>query len=210
MHKSLSTQAQLSLETEVSADGMIGLRDVLNKNKHENDARISFNAILVKAAALSLRKHPAVNSTVDGEVIKIWKQIHVGLAVDLGDGLIVPKIRFADTKTIAGISIEIEKLVEKAKSKSLGLDDIQHGTFTITNLGAWGVDHFTPIINFPESAILGVGRIVEKPCVVEGEVVIAPRIALSLTFDHRIINGVPAAAFFKTLTEMIEEPRLML
>lgn len=210
MHKSLSTQAQLSLATEASAAGMIAFRSLMNEIKTEAGAKISFNAILVKAVALALRKHPIANSTVDGDVIKIWKQIHVGLAVDLGDGLIVPKVRFADTKTIADISLEIEELVEKAKNKSLGLDDIQGGTFTITNLGAWGVDHFTPIVNFPESAILGVGRIIEKPCVDKGKVVIEPRIGLSLSFDHRIIDGAPAAGFFKTLRQMIEEPRLML
>ncbi len=210
MHNSLSTQAQLTLTSEVSAAGMVAIRKFLNETKGSEEAKVSYNAILVKAAARALRKHPMVNATVDGDVIKIWNEIHVGLAVDLGDGLIVPKVRYADTKGIVDISSDIAAVVEKAKNKELGPDDMQAGTFTITNLGAWGVDHFTPIVNFPESAILGVGRMVDKPCVVDGEVVIQPQLGLSLTFDHRIIDGAPAATFFQTLCKMVEDPRLML
>ena len=210
MHNSLSTQAQLTLETEVSAMGMMAIRRFLNEIRGENEVKVSYNAILVKAVAVALRKHPMINSSVDGDVVKIWKEIHVGLAMELGGGLIVPKVRFADTKSIGDISSEIMELAEKGKNKAFGPDDMQGGTFTITNLGAWGVDHFTPIVNFPESAILGVGRMVDKPCVVDGEVKVETRLNLSLTFDHRIIDGVPAATFLKTLTQMVEEPRLML
>lgn len=210
MHNSLSTQAQLTLTSEVSAAGMVAIRKFLNETKGAEEAKVSYNAILVKAAARALRKHPMVNATVDGDVIKIWNEIHVGLAVDLGAGLIVPKVRYADTKGIVDISSDIAAVVEKAKNNELGPDDMQAGTFTITNLGAWGVDHFTPIVNFPESAILGVGRMVDKPCVVDGEIVIQPRLGLSLTFDHRIIDGAPAATFFQTLCKMVEDPRLML
>jgi pyruvate dehydrogenase E2 component (dihydrolipoamide acetyltransferase) len=207
LHNSLSTQAQLTLETEASAMGMVGLRSFF---KTADSTKVSYNAILVKAVARSLRKHPRLNAMVDGDIVKVWNEIHVGLAMDLGDGLIVPKVRCADTKSIVDLSAEIAALMEKARNKGLGPDDLQGGTFTITNLGAWGVDHFTPIVNFPESAILGVGRMVDKPWVVDGEVKIETRVCLSLTFDHRIIDGAPAAAFFKTLTQMIEEPRLML
>jgi pyruvate/2-oxoglutarate dehydrogenase complex dihydrolipoamide acyltransferase (E2) component len=210
MHNSLSAQAQLTLETEVSAMGMMAIRRFLNEIRGENEVKVSYNAILVKAVAVALRKHPMINSSVDGDVVKIWKEIHVGLAMELGGGLIVPKVRFADTKSIGDISSEIMELAEKGKNKAFGPDDMQGGTFTITNLGAWGVDHFTPIVNFPESAILGVGRMVDKPCVVDGEVKVETRLNLSLTFDHRIIDGVPAATFLKTLTQMVEEPRLML
>ena len=210
MHNSLSTQAQLTIETEVSAMGMISIRKFLNEMIGEKEVKISYNAILVKAVARALRKHMMINSVVDGDVIKVWNEIHVGLAMDLGDGLIVPKIRYADTKSMADISAELYELVDKAKNKTLGPDDMQAGTFTITNLGSWGIDHFTPIVNFPESAILGVGRMIEKPWVVNGEMVIQTRLGLSLSFDHRIIDGAPAATFLKTLSQMIEEPRLML
>ncbi|WP_457552204.1 dihydrolipoamide acetyltransferase family protein [Desulfobacula sp.] len=210
MHLSLNTQAQLTLQTEASAKGMQDFRNRINKILDSDKTKISYNAIIIKAVALALRQHPKVNSSVDGEMIKVWKQIHVGAAMDVGKGLIVPKIRNADTKSIMTIAKEMDQLVDKAKQNALSLDELQSGTFTITNLGAWGIDHFTPIVNFPESAILGLGRIVEKPWVKNSEVVVEPRIALSLTFDHRIIDGAPGAMFLKTLTRMIEEPLLML
>jgi len=210
MHLSLNTQAQLTLQTEASAKRMQGLRHRMNKRLNPDETKISYNAIIIKAVALALRQHPRINSSVDKEMIKVWKQVHVGVAMDVGKGLIVPKIRNADTKPVMTIAKELDQLVDKAKQNALTLDELQGGTFTITNLGAWGVDHFTPIVNFPESAILGLGRIVEKPWVENSEVVVEPRIALSLTFDHRIIDGAPGAMFLKTLTSMIEEPLLML
>jgi len=210
MHLSLSTQAQLTLQTDASARGMQDYRKRVNKILDADETKVSYNAIIVKAVAMALRQHPNVNASVDGEVIKVWKQVHVGVAMNLGRGLIVPKIRKADTKSITAIATELGQLVDKAKNNTLSLDDLQGGTFTITNLGAWGVDHFTPIVNFPESAILGLGRIVDKPWVKNSEVVVDPRIGLSLTFDHRIIDGTPGAMFLKTLTRMIEEPLLML
>ncbi|RLC04745.1 MAG: 2-oxo acid dehydrogenase subunit E2 [Deltaproteobacteria bacterium] len=210
MHLSLSTQAQLTLQTEASAKGMQTVRNCRNTILDPGETKISYNAIIIKAVAMALRQHPTMNASVDGDVINVWKQVHVGLAMDLGNGLIVPKIRNADTLSIMAIAKELGQLVEKAKQNSLLPDDLQGGTFTITNLGAWGVDHFTPIVNFPESAILGLGRIVEKPWVKNNEVVVDPRISLSLTFDHRIIDGAPGAMFLKTLTQMIEDPLLML
>jgi pyruvate dehydrogenase complex dihydrolipoamide acetyltransferase long form len=210
MHLSLSTQAQLTLQTDASAKGMQRFREKVNTILGPDETKVSYNAIIIKAVALALRQHPNINASVDGEVITVWNQIHVGVAMDVGNGLIVPKIRKADTKSIRAIATELGQLVDKAKNKTLLLDDLQNGTFTITNLGAWGVDHFTPIVNFPESAILGLGRIVEKPCVKNSKVVVEPRIGLSLTFDHRIIDGAPGAMFLKTLTQMIEEPLLML
>ncbi len=210
MHMSLQTQAQLTLQTDASAKGMQGLRKQINSILDSKETKISFNAIIVKAVAQALRKHPNINASVDEEVVKVWKQIHVGVAMDLGKGLIVPKIRNADTKSITVIATELGQLVDQAKNNALSPDDFQEGTFTITNLGAWGVDYFTPIVNIPESAILGLGRIVEKPWVENGEVVVDSRIGLSLTFDHRIIDGALGAMFLKDLTRMLEEPMLML
>ena len=206
MHLSLATQAQLTLHTEASAAAMIQLRSRLNAA----GAKVSYNALLVKVIAQALKQHPLVNAGVEGEVIKVWRQVHVGVAMDLGRGLIVPKVRNADSKSIREISADIDRLAEAAKAGSLALDDLTFGTFTLTNLGAWDIDDFTPIVNHPESAILGVGRIVEKPVARDGQVVIEPRLALSLSFDHRIIDGAPGAAFLKTIKDMIEEPALML
>jgi pyruvate/2-oxoglutarate dehydrogenase complex dihydrolipoamide acyltransferase (E2) component len=143
-------------------------------------------------------------------MIKVWRQVHVGVAMDLGRGLIVPKVRNAESKSIREISADIDRLVEAAKAGSLALDDLTLGTFTLTNLGAWDIDDFTPIVNHPESAILGVGRIVEKPVARDGQVAIEPRLSLSLSFDHRIVDGAPGAAFLKTIKDFIEEPSLML
>jgi pyruvate/2-oxoglutarate dehydrogenase complex dihydrolipoamide acyltransferase (E2) component len=206
MHLSLATQAQLTLHTEASAEAMIRLCSRLNAA----GAKVSYNALLVKVIAQALKQHPLVNASVEGEVIKVWRQVHVGVAMDLGRGLIVPKVRNADTKSIREISADIDRLVEAAKSGNLALDDLTLGTFTVTNLGAWDIDDFTPIVNHPESAILGAGRIVEKPVARNGQMVIEPRLALSLSFDHRIIDGAPGAAFLKTIKDFIEEPSLML
>ena len=206
MHLSLATQAQLTLHTEASAAAIMRLRSRLNAA----GAKVSYNAVLVKVIAQALKQHPLVNASVEGEVIKVWRQVHVGVAMDLGRGLIVPKVRNAEGKSIREISADIDRLVEAAKAGSLALDDLTLGTFTLTNLGAWDIDDFTPIVNHPESAILGAGRIVEKPVARDGQVVIEPRMALSLSFDHRIIDGAPGAAFLKTIKDMIEEPALML
>jgi pyruvate/2-oxoglutarate dehydrogenase complex dihydrolipoamide acyltransferase (E2) component len=207
MHLSLATQAQLTLHTEAAADAMIRLRRRLNA---VGGAKVSFNAIIVKVIAAALKQHPLINAAVEGDLIKVWRQVHVGVAMDLGKGLIVPKVRYADTRSIREISAEIDRLVEAARAGSLSLDDLTVGTFTLTNLGAWDIDDFTPIVNHPESAILGVGRIVEKPVARNGQVLVEPRMALSLSFDHRIIDGAPGAACLKTIKEMIEEPALML
>jgi pyruvate/2-oxoglutarate dehydrogenase complex dihydrolipoamide acyltransferase (E2) component len=206
MHLSLATQAQLTLHTEASAAAMIRLRSRLNAE----GAKVSYNAVIVKVIAQSLKQHPLVNASVDGETIKVWRQVHVGVAMDLGRGLIVPKVRNAESKSIREISADIDRLVEAAKAGSLALDDLTLGTFTLTNLGAWDIDDFTPIVNHPESAILGVGRIVEKPVARDGQVAIEPRLSLSLSFDHRIVDGAPGAAFLKTIKDFIEEPSLML
>jgi pyruvate/2-oxoglutarate dehydrogenase complex dihydrolipoamide acyltransferase (E2) component len=206
MHLSLATQAQLTLHTEASAEAMIRLRRRMNAA----GAKVSYNAVLVKVIAQALKQHPLVNASVEGEVIKVWRQVHVGVAMDLGKGLIVPKVRNADAKSVREISADLDRLVEAARAGSLALDDLTLGTFTLTNLGAWDIDEFTPIVNHPESAILGAGRIVEKPVARNGQVAIEARLALSLSFDHRIIDGAPGAAFLKTIKDMIEEPTLML
>lgn len=206
MHLSLATQAQLTLHTEASAEAMMQLRNRLNAL----GTKVSYNAVLVKVVAQALKQHPLVNASVAGEAIKVWRQIHVGVAMDQGKGLVVPKVRNADAKSIREISADIDRLIEAARAGSLALDDLTLGTFTLTNLGAWDIDDFTPIVNHPESAILGVGRIVEKPVARNGQVAIEPRLALSLSFDHRIIDGAPGAAFLKTIKDFIEEPSLML
>ncbi|KIX14913.1 dihydrolipoamide acetyltransferase family protein [Dethiosulfatarculus sandiegensis] len=210
MHASLQEQAQLTLHTELSATGLMELRKFFNDRYAKEGIKVSYNAIIIKAVAQALKAHPIVNASVVGDVIKQWAQVHVGVAMDLGDGLVVPKVRRADIKGVKAISLAFDEMVEKAKSGGLMPDDLQGGTFTITNLGAWDIDHFTPIVNPPESAILGIGRITEKPVVKDGEVVVEPMLGLSLTIDHRVIDGAPGAAFLKTLKEFLQNPLLML
>lgn len=210
MTLSLSSQAQLTLHTEASALGLRDTRALFNDRLEKGRKPVSYNAILVKAAACALRRHPMLNASVDGETINIWREIHIGVAMDFGKGLIVPKIRDADVKSIRNIADELAELAERARRQRLLPDELQGGTFTITNLGSWDVDWFTPINNFPESAILGVGRVVDKPWVRDGAVVAEPRVALSLTFDHRLIDGALGARFLKTLKNRIENTLLML
>ena len=206
MHASLSQSAQLTLHTEACAEAFVDLRQRLERSGE----KISYNAVLIKTAAAALKLHPGMNaSVVDGAMI-LWKQIHIGLAMDSDDGLVVPVVRRPDEKSIGEINGELLDLILKVREKRLSPDDLVNGTFTITNLGFGDVDYFTPIIRPPESAILGVGRIVRRP-VVQGDAVVAEqRVGLSLTFDHRIIDGAPAARFFKTFKDMIEDPLLLL
>jgi pyruvate dehydrogenase E2 component (dihydrolipoamide acetyltransferase) len=206
MFQSLSQSAQLTLHTEASAEALVALRDRLTIDGQ----KVSFNAILVKTAAMALRLHPKLNASVDHDTIQVWKQIHIGLAMEANDSLIVPVVRTPDRKTIRDIDREIAELIKKLRENRLSPDDLFNGTFTITNLGFADIDFFTPIIRPPESAILGAGRIVKKPVVKKDTLVLEPRLALSLTFDHRIIDGAPAARFLKTIKDMIEDPVLMI
>ncbi len=206
MYQSISQSAQLTLHTEASAEALIALRDYLKRG----EKTLSYNAILIKISAMALRLHPRINASVEGERVRVWKQIHIGLAMEADTALIVPVIRNPDIKTIGEIDEEVTDLVYRTKQDRLSVDDLANGTFTITNLGFADIDYFTPIIRPPESAILGLGRIIEKPVVKDEQVMPEARIGLSLTFDHRIIDGAPAARFLKTIKDMIEDPLLML
>jgi pyruvate/2-oxoglutarate dehydrogenase complex dihydrolipoamide acyltransferase (E2) component len=206
MFQSLSQSAQLTIHTEASAEALLALRDRLTRDGQ----KISYNAVIVKMAAMALRLHPKINASVGNDAIQVWKQIHIGLAMEANEALIVPVVRTPDLKTIREIDHEIAELVKKLRENRLSPDDLVNGTFTITNLGFAEIDHFTPILRPPESAILGTGRIVKKPVVKNDTVVPEARLALSLTFDHRIIDGAPAARFLKTIKDMIEDPVLMI
>jgi pyruvate dehydrogenase E2 component (dihydrolipoamide acetyltransferase) len=206
MYESLSRTAQLTVHTDACAEALMGLRERLNRGDH----KISYNAILTKIAAMALRLHPNINASVEGDSIRLWKQVHIGLAMEANDALIVPVVRNPDLKTISEIDHDITELISKTRENKLSPDDLANGTFTITNLGFADIDHFTPIIRPPESAILGVGRIIKKPVIKNDQVVPEARIGLSLTFDHRIIDGAPGARFLKAIKDMIEDPLLMI
>ena len=166
----------------------------------------TYNDILVKLVAASLQKHPVLNSRWEGETLRACPEIHIGIAVDTDAGLLVPVIRDVTTLTLHEVALRSRNLIERAHSKRLSADDLRGGTFTITSLGAFGIDAFTPIINYPECAILGVGRILRQPVAVQDNIALRDIITLSLTFDHRALDGAPAARFLQTLTKLVESP----
>lgn len=200
------TIPHVTISMDVDATVMIKLRE----NFEREGIRISYNAILVKAAAKALRDCPIFNSTVEEDRIRLLEDINIGLAVSTDYGLIVPVVRDADKKDIKEINSIIEDLVERARQNKLLINEVTGGTFTITNLGMFGVDVFTPLIVPGQVAILGVGRIAEKPIVINGQVRVKPMVTLSLSFDHRIIDGALAATFLGKIAEYLQNPQSLL
>ena len=166
--------------------------------------------MVTKATAKALVEHPIINSTLDGAQIKVFHDINLGVAVATEKGLIVPVIPNTDRKTLVEIASRLKELADKARQGKLTKDELTGGTFTITNLGMYGVDTFTPIINPPETAILGVGRLTEKPVVENKNIVIKPTMNLSLSFDHRVVDGAPAAQFLRKIRQFLENPEILL
>ncbi len=196
MHQSLRETAQLTITTEADVTPATELRTRL-----KNDFDVTYTDMLVHAAARALLRHPRLAARLEGAEIVAPAAINVGIAVALSEGLIVPVIRDAARRALREIAIEAKALGEKARMGNLKLEDVTGGVFTITNLGTYGVDAFTPILNLGETAILGVGRIVEKPAIYRGEIARRSMMTLSLTFDHRVVDGAPAAAFLQTVIE---------
>jgi pyruvate dehydrogenase E2 component (dihydrolipoamide acetyltransferase) len=171
--------------------------------------RISYTDIIAKAVCRAIQDKPIVNSSLDGDQIVIHDRINIGIATAVEGGLVVPVVKDVQGKSIPEISRDIKGLASKARSGQFGGEDFKGGTFTITNLGAYGVDSFTPVITPGQSAILGVCRIVEKPAVVDGAVVVRSMMNLCLSFDHRVMDGAPAAEFLARLRQVLEAPYLM-
>jgi len=209
MHQSLQQSAQLTLTMEVNAAELGRFRKILVDSLKDKNIKISYNAILVKMIARALEAHPKMNASVIKDEIWLWESVNVGVAVDAEQGLIVPVVRDANKKDLAAIQKDIDDKVERAKNKKLVPDDLQGGTFTLTGLGFLDIEAFTPILNPPEMGILGVGKIIEKPVVENGQITVGQRMMLSLTFDHRIIDGADGARFLKTIKSYIETPYLM-
>jgi len=207
MFLSLSQSAQLTLHTDAGAESIVRLQDQINA---VTGKKVSYNAFFIKIVATVLRRHPRINASVDGDNIKVWKDINIGFAMEKDEYLIVPVVRAPDKKGLLEIEDEIANLIDRARKGQLSPDELSGGTFTITNLGFAGIDHFTPIIRPPESAILGIGRIIDRAVVRDGKIVAEKRIGLSLTFDHRIIDGAPASRFLKDISSLIENPSLIL
>jgi pyruvate dehydrogenase E2 component (dihydrolipoamide acetyltransferase) len=202
--ESLQTMAQVTISREAQVRGLVARRQELAPGfEAATGIRLSYVDLLVEIVAGLLPGNPLLNATLTDEGIEVAEAVHMGVAVALEDGLIVPVIRDAGTRPLGELARERARLSEKAQTGTLTLDDVEGGTFTISNLGAFGADAFTPIVNPPQCAILGVGRIVDKPAVVDGQVAVCPTMWLSLTFDHRIVDGAPAAGFLQALAERL-------
>ena len=173
----------------------------------ETGVRLSFTHLFVRAVAMALEEYPQLNSTYEEETIKLWKDINIGIAVSLEDGLIVPVLRKANTKTLKDIAVEASRLVARAREKRLREDEFYGGTFTISNMGRLDVESFIAIINVPETAILAVGRIADKPAVVDGQITIRKLMTATLSADHRVVDGVLAAEFLQKVKDLLEAPR---
>ncbi len=191
------------LTMSIIMDKVIEARKVMNDI---SPVKISVNDIIIKAVAASLRANPKVNSSWLGDKIRMNKHIHVGVAVAIEDGLIVPVVKFADNKTISHISAEVKELADKAKNKKLQPSEFEGSTFTISNLGMFGIDQFTAIINPPESCILAVGAAKETVVVENGQMKVANVMKVTLSCDHRSVDGAVGSAFLQTLKDMLENP----
>jgi pyruvate dehydrogenase E2 component (dihydrolipoamide acetyltransferase) len=199
MKESLENSAQLTLMREVDVTNLVNQRELNLKNQN-----VTFTDIFSFLVSQELLKFPILNSKLDDNKIVTSGNVNLGLAVALQDGLIVPVIKEANRKTIYEIAEERTLLVNKVKTGKFTNDDISGGTFTITNLGNYGIELFTPIINLPEVVILGLGRIVKKPVVVDNEILIRSMIGLSLTIDHRVVDGAPGAEFLESLAKTFQ------
>jgi len=195
------------LTIEVNMEGAIASRKQINELP---DVKVSYNDLVIKASAMALRKHPRVNSQWTGETTKIAKHIHLGVAVAVEDGLLVPVLRFADQMSMTQIGAQVKELAGKARNKKLQPQEMEGSTFTVSNLGMFGITEFTSIINQPNSAILSVGAIVEKPVVKNGQIVVGNTMKLTLACDHRTVDGATGSAFLQTLRSYLENPVTML
>ncbi len=212
MLQSIQTTAQVTLTTEANVTEAMQLRRGLSRH-HAEEAGGSIGPlpVVVKATAEALRRHPRMNAiettSADGQAqVQMLSEINIGLAVALDEGLVTPVIRGAEGKSVAQLAAENRDLAARTREGRTRPEEITGGTFTITNLGANDIDGFTPIINPPQVGILGVGRVVEKPVIANGEIVKGETMYLSLTFDHRAIDGAPAAAFLQTVKNLLEDP----
>jgi pyruvate dehydrogenase E2 component (dihydrolipoamide acetyltransferase) len=207
LSESLYTAPHFYLTMEINMDKAIEARKGINEYL---ESKISFNDFVIKAVAMSLRQHPKVNASWLGDKIRYNHHIHIGMAVAVEEGLLVPVIRFADTKSLSQISNEAKTLGNKAKNKQLQPTDWEGNTFTISNLGMFGIEEFTAIINPPDACILAVGGIKETVVVKNGEMKVGNVMKVTLSCDHRVVDGAVGAAFLQTLKSLLEDPVRML
>jgi pyruvate dehydrogenase E2 component (dihydrolipoamide acetyltransferase) len=200
------------LTTEVDMERVWEAREALNGRGEQRSsgaaeqAKVSFNDIIIKATALALRQHPACNAWWQEDRIRYWNEVHLSMAVAVEDGLITPVIRHTDLKSLREIGAEARDLAARARERRLKPEEYTGGTFSLSNLGMFDIEQFTAVINPPEAGIIAVGTIGEKPAVLNGQVVPRRRMRLTMSCDHRVIDGATGAAFLRTLKQMLENP----
>jgi pyruvate dehydrogenase E2 component (dihydrolipoamide acetyltransferase) len=206
MVNSLQSMAQISMNTTADVTELRTTREAMGARWGRKP---SFTDLLVKAVTVALKQHPLLGARLENDEIVLPTEFNIGIAVALDDGLIVPVLQNADQLTVLQISDKVKDLAERARRNALELHEVTGSTFTITNLGMLGIDAFTPIINPPEVAILGVGRIVQELALINGQIAVRDKMTLSLTIDHRIVDGAPGAQFLQTLVQLLEHPALI-
>jgi pyruvate dehydrogenase E2 component (dihydrolipoamide acetyltransferase) len=210
MHDSLQSMAQLTMNMDVVMDDAVRLRTQLLEEWKSEGLRITYTDLVIRAVAKALEKHPLMNSIFGEREITLKGAINVGMAVAVEDGLLVPVVQDANLRSVGNLVAETARLANAAREGQLSVDDLQGGTFTVTALGMFGVDSFTPIINAPQVGILGVNRIRDELAWDGNTPVKQQRMMLSLTWDHRAIDGAPAAAFLGTVRDLLEAPYRLL
>jgi pyruvate dehydrogenase E2 component (dihydrolipoamide acetyltransferase) len=206
MMQSAQGMAQVTLTTEADVTEMVALREALVSRWRSERIRPLDLDIIIKAVAESLAEHPRLNAHLVGDEIRLMERINVGAAMAVPDGLVVPVVADADSKSALEIAKRVRELAEGSRKGTLGYDDMTNATFTITSLSSYDIDAFTPLIDPPQVAILGVGRVVDKPAVHRGAIAVRSMMYLSLTFDHRALDGVPAGEFLKAVKSRLEDP----
>lgn len=205
MRRSLAESAQLTVSMEVDMTEALRLREQL-KHLLPEEQRPTITDLVIRATVLALHDHPALNASLRDGQLEVHGDVHIGLAVDAEDGLIVPVIRHAQTLNVRTLAQRTKELSRRAREDGLGVDDVSGGTFTVTSLGALGVDFFTPILNLPQVAILGVGRVVSRLVMQAGQVADREFMYLNLSFDHQAVDGAPAARFLRAVKHNLELP----
>ncbi|TKH42795.1 2-oxo acid dehydrogenase subunit E2, partial [Bacillus cereus] len=207
MHASLQNSAQLTLTMKVDVTDLVALhKDIAEVVQKRYENKLTITDFVSRAVVLALREHKEMNSAYIDDAIHQFEPVHLGMAVALEKGLVVPAIRFANNLSLVELSKEIKDMAQKARAGSLSSDDMHGTTFTISNLGSFGIEYFTPVLNTPETGILGIGAIEHVPVYKGKKIKKGSMLPLSLTFDHRVLDGAPAAAFLRTIKHYLEEP----
>ncbi|WP_267377819.1 dihydrolipoamide acetyltransferase family protein [Bacillus sp. GM_Baccil_2] len=207
MHASLQNSAQLTLTMKVDVTDLVALhKDIAEVVQKRYENKLTITDFVSRAVVLALREHKEMNSAYIDDAIHQFEPVHLGMAVALEKGLVVPAIRFANNLSLVELSKEIKDMAQKARAGSLSSDDMHGTTFTISNLGSFGIEYFTPVLNTPETGILGIGAIEHVPVYKGKKIKKGSMLPLSLTFDHRVLDGAPAAVFLRTIKHYLEEP----